>query len=124
MSKLVSVGVADDDMVLRTAGSTPPSPPCSSGAWTPGPVVYTYANKIAVDGNKVVTKAECTFTWAGSPPPPGCKVADISTVTLNPGTTILKDNNTDLLVMGDTASDSYGNTLTVVPGSNTKLKTG
>jgi hypothetical protein len=81
MSKLVSVGVADDDMVLRTAGSVPPGTPCSTGAWTPGPVVYTYANKIAVDGNKVVTKAECDFSWSGSPPPPGGTTTFTSKVT-------------------------------------------
>ena len=123
MSKLVCVGVSDGNMVLATPGIIPPIPPCSSGAWTAGPIIYTYGSKITVDGNKGVTKAECTFIWAGSPPPPPCKVSDTSNVTLSPpSSTKLTDNGKNLLRLGDIAQDSYLNTLLVVGGSNTKLK--
>ena len=124
MSKIICVGVADGDMVMATPGAIP-YPPATSGSWSSGPVIYKNANKLSVNGNKVTFEAECTFLFNGiqTPPPPGAPVSGSSKVTLSPpSSTKLKENGKDLLRIGDIKSDSYGNTLSVVGGSNTKLK--
>ena len=122
MSKLVCVGVADGDMVMATPGGVP-YPPATTGAWSCGPVIYKNASKLSSNGNKVTFEAECTFLFNGAQSPPGTPVSGASNVTLSPlGSTKLKENGKSLLRFGDTKSDTYGNTLTVVSGSNTKLK--
>jgi hypothetical protein len=124
VSKLVCVGVADGDMVMATPGVIP-YPPATSGSWSSGPIIYKNASKLFVNGNNVTFQAECTFLFNGiqTPPPPGTPVSGSSNVTLSPpSSTKLKESGKSLLRIGDTKSDSYGNTLTVVGGSNTKLK--
>lgn len=125
MSKLVCVGVSAGDMVMATPGAVF-YPPAASGIWTAGPVIYKNGTKLSVNSNKVTFEAECTFIFAGFQPPSSyLPVAGTSKVTLSPpGPTKLKENGKNLLRLGDTTSDSFGNTLTVVGGSNTKLKSG
>jgi hypothetical protein len=119
----VSITVALNGDVIATPGSIPPGNCTPAPGWTAGPIIYTNGMKIKVDGTWVITKAECTFIWTGTPPPPGCvPVATNSKVTLNPDTTKLKDNSKDILRNGNTAQDSYLNTLTAVV-SQIKLKT-
>lgn len=119
----MSITVALNGDVIATPGSTPPGNCTPAPGWTAGSVIYTNGTKIKVNGIFVITKAECTFTWTGAPPPLGCSPTTMtSKVTLNPSTTKLKDNSTNILRNGDTAQDSYGNTLTAVV-TQTKLKT-
>lgn len=121
MSKLVCVGVADGNMVLATPGVVP-YPPAASGVWTPGPIIYKNASKLSVNGNMVTFEAECTFMFSGLTPAT-TPVTGSSKVTLTPmGQTKLTENGKSLLRLGDRISDQYNNTLQVISGSNTKLK--
>ena len=114
--------VAIPTMVSVTPGAAMYSP-AVVGTWTASPPTTTSANYITVDGTKVIIQAECVFNFAGTgPTPPGSPVVGSSTVTLNAGTTILRDSTNSLLVVGDTTSDSYGNTVSIVAGQ-IKLKT-
>lgn len=112
--------VALESMITAIVG-TVPYPPAVSGSWTAGTIINTKVIKLSVDGNKVVKKAECTFTFTGVDSI-GNPVSGSSKVTLNASTTVLTDNSDNLLVLGDSANDSYGNTLIVSSGQN-KLRT-
>jgi hypothetical protein len=82
--------------------------------WVAGPITPTLGTKISVNGSKVVLSASCTFT---SPNPP---FTDL--VTLNAGSTVLTDNGSNVLKLGDSITSTQGNKLSVVAGQ-TKLKT-
>jgi len=94
----------------------------ATGLWTAGSITTTSANHLSVDGTKVIIEAECTFTFAGLQIDGTTPVNGSSDVTLSPSSTKLTDSGNDLLVFGDTTSDSYGNTLVIIAGQ-IKLKT-
>jgi len=120
----MSITVALDGDVQATPGSIPPGNCTPAPGWTAGPVIYTDGVKIKVDGTWIITKAECTFTWTGAPPPPGCSpTSTTSKVTLNGTSTKLLDNGKAIIRNNDFAQDSYLNTLTAVV-TQTKLKSG
>ncbi|MFF3335584.1 hypothetical protein ACFYWX_39655 [Streptomyces sp. NPDC002888] len=93
----------------RTADATP-APQTPAGTWqvTPGQPVTVTAGKLRVDTRPVVLGASCGFAFApsptGSPLPP-------STVSANAKNTRLRCDGRPVLLDGDTAQDSYGNTL-------------
>jgi len=117
----MSKPVALSGDIIATPGGVPPAP-CTAGSWSAGPVIETLGAKVSQGGTKVVLQAECTFTFTGTQTPPGIPCSGSSKVTLSANPTKLTDNGSDILVLGDTNSDSYGNTLTASP-SQTKLKT-
>ncbi|RUN74795.1 hypothetical protein EJC47_19765 [Sphingomonas sp. TF3] len=103
--------VAVEGDVSPSPGTTPYSP-AVSGAWSPGAVTYTKYDKLTVGGAKTVWQAKCTFSFAGSDAN-GVAVAGTSNLTLTAGSTKLQGGSSNVLLNGDTANDSYGNTLTV-----------
>jgi len=102
--------VARDGDVSPTAG-TGTFGTAATGTWTPGPVTYTAYAKLTSDGAKAISGAQCTFSFAGSDSS-GTAVAGQSTVTLPAGPTKLQRGEAGVVVSGDLANDSYGNTLT------------
>ena len=80
--------------------------------YTAGDISTTLASKISVDKSKVVLSASCTFTSISLPP---------ETVNLNPNSTVLTDNGSDVLRLGDSQTGTQGNTLLVGSGQ-TKLR--
>ena len=90
-----------------------------TGAWAAVKVVETTDPKLTVGGDAVVHKATCTFTFTGSKG--NTAVADTSTVTLSPHRTTLESGQAAVLLDGDSANDSFGNTLTVKVPAASKL---
>lgn len=89
-----------------------------TGKWTAGTVQETADSKLSADGAAVLHQAECTFTFAGTLGKPPKPVGDSSTVTLRPNRTTLQAGQTAVLLDGDSAHDSFGNTLKIsVPPS-------
>lgn len=99
--------------VNATAGSQP-FKPATDGKWTASPVTYKSYSNLSISGTKVIYEAECTFVFAGTTAPPAsAPVAGTSTVKLTAGTTQLQRGVNNVLKDGDSAKDSYGNTLKV-----------
>lgn len=116
----MSRSVTLDGDVNASPGSTMYAD-ATAGAWAAGPVIHELGAKIKVGGTFVCTKATCTFTFTGTKDLGFTPVVGTSTVSLEPGATLLKDGGTDLLLDGDENSDSYGNALKAEP-EQTKLK--
>lgn len=108
--------------VQATGGAVPFPPATVTTSWVPGPITYTLAKYIQVDGVAAVVKATCTFAFTGLNVL--VPVSGTSTVSLEPqAPTFLNDDGDDLLKNGDVAVDSYGNTLQAVV-TQQKLYTG
>jgi hypothetical protein len=91
-----------------------------TGAWAPPlKVVETTDKKLTVGGNAVVHNATGAFTFTGSKG--NTTVTDASKVTLNPQRTTLESGQVAVLLDGDSAHDSFGNTLTVKVPAVSKL---
>jgi hypothetical protein len=83
----------------------------TSGSWTAGTVTEQTYTWLTVGGAAVVHAASCTFSFTGSD---GMNtVTGTSTVSLTAATTVLQHGSTNVLRNGDSASDTYGNTLAV-----------
>jgi hypothetical protein len=98
-----------------------------TGAWTAGEVTETTDPKLSVGGAAVVQQATCTFSFNGSkgpPPSPPAVIKDSSVVTLSPQQTTLQGGQTAVLLDGDSASDTFGNTLKVSVPAASKLASG
>jgi hypothetical protein len=98
--------------ITATAGTTFYSP-AVKGSWTAGPVqpVTTYS-KLKTGGTAVVHKAECTFSFSGTGPTPAeSPVATTKKVTLVGKTTLLQKGLSNVIVDGDSKTDSWGNKL-------------
>jgi len=123
---MVSKFVAVEGMESAIIGITPPPPPAGSpvsGAWVAGTPVLTKGSFLTVDGDFVLLEVEVEFTFTGVyAPPTGTPYTDTSTVTLTAGNTLLTDDGDDLLLLADSESDSYGNTVLIIAGQ-IKLKT-
>jgi hypothetical protein len=93
-----------------------------TGKWTAGPVRKTTAAKLTSGSDPALLMAVCTFTFAGSLQ--GVQVSDTSSVTLSPGSTRLQTAQSSVLLDGDSAQDSFGNTLSVTVPVSSKLNSG
>jgi|GEM_PF-1941636 len=92
-------------------------PPADKGTWTAATVSYTSYPKLKVNGQQVISKAECTFTFNGSQTlPNGTQnpVSGTETVTLVAKPTKLQGGLSQVLVQGDSKVGVYGNQLQVV----------
>jgi hypothetical protein len=97
--------------VTATAGAGIP-PTADAGIWTAGPVTLTSYDKLTVNGAKAVHQAQCTFSFNGTKgTTPPVTVTDSSTVTLTAAPTILEGSLSNVLRNGDSASDTFGNTV-------------
>jgi len=104
---------------VATAGTVTPTPgtdvtaggKADNGAWTAGPVTELAYPKLTAAQGAVIHGASCRFAFAGSKS--GSPVAVTSSVTLTAAVTKLQHGVAGVLVDGDTASDVYGNALTV-----------
>jgi hypothetical protein len=114
---MAGVAVATEGDVVVTVG-TVPYQLNSSGTWIAGSVSYVSYAYLTVDGKKVVSEASCGFSFSGkedaephkpvvTPGPQTLKLAP-------PQQTLLQKGDAQVLRNGDTASDQWGNTLTVV----------
>jgi hypothetical protein len=112
--------VAIEDMVEITDGAIM-FPPAVNGAWSHSDPTVIKMNKLKVDGDPVIRQVTCVFTFNGTDAF-GVPVIGSSTITFNPNTTVLKVDSYDLLVVGNSISDTYGNTIQISNGQ-TKLKT-
>ena len=102
--------VAREGDASAAAGKTPYTG-ATSGTWTPGSVTETTADRASSDGAKVVTQAKCSFSFSGTNGTSA--VTGSSTVTLSPGSLLLSIDGATPLVDGDSAKDSFGNTVSV-----------
>jgi hypothetical protein len=97
---------------------TAPYQPSSTGVWSAGGVSYVSYAYLMVDGKKVISEASCGFSFSGKKDaPPNDPVATPGPQTLTlapPQQTLLQKGDAQVLRNGDTASDQWGNTLTVV----------
>ena len=84
----------------------------TSGSWTAGPVTETKYDVLTSGGKKVIYKAECSFSFVGENSG-GSAVTGESSVTLEASGTGLQGGSTFVLVDGESANDSYGNTVSV-----------
>ena len=101
--------------VLGDTSATPggsAGPEGSVGVWTPGAVSESSYTQMTNHGPDVIHKAECTFRYVGAKSNPGDTTAE-STVTLSASATVLRVDGGGVLLDGDTAQDSWGNTLSV-----------
>lgn len=110
--------VAVDGTVVAIPGAVP-FPGAQNGTWTAMPVQYTTDPKIKTGGKPVITKAQCTFMFAGVGPAPAFPAVNgQEKVTLSAKKTKLQKQ---VLVEGDMIMSPYGNQLKVV--AVTKIKT-
>ena len=114
---MAGIAVATEGDVVVTLG-TMPYQAGSSGLWSAGSVSYVSYAYLTVDGKKVISEASCGFSFSGkkdaephdpvvTPGPQTLKLAP-------PQPTLLQKGDAHVLRNGDTASDQWGNTLTVV----------
>ncbi|AEH10752.1 MULTISPECIES: hypothetical protein [Protofrankia] len=104
--------------VSATAGSSPYTG-ATSGTWTAGTPQLTTSDVLSSDGQAIVVGASCSFTFSGTNGQ--TNVNGSSTVTLEPGGRALTAAGVCPLVDGDSARDSFGNTVFVA--SNASLVT-
>jgi hypothetical protein len=110
------VAVKGDTQATASLSTAPSTKPDWAGGWAAGTVTETSYSKLTVSGVEVIHEAECTFSFEGvnsavSPTPPPVDME--STITLTASTTILQKGNSNVLVNGDSASDSHGNQLII-----------
>jgi hypothetical protein len=110
-----AVAVAGD--IVATAGSdTTFGGTADTGAWSAGQVTVVDYAKLTIGGqHPVVHEASCTFTFNGSKTAGGATTAvtGSSTVTLRASTTVLQKALSNVLLVGDEARDSFGNSVSV-----------
>jgi hypothetical protein len=116
----VPPSVAREGDVSATPGTTPYTG-AAKGEWTAGTVTYTSYEKVVSGGAKAISKAECTFSFSGSTSG-GSAVSGTETVTLEAQPTKLQKSDAGVIVDGDSATGTFGNTLTASSGE--KLETG
>jgi hypothetical protein len=97
---------------LSTAAGSAPYEGATSGTWTPGTPQLTTSEVLSSDGNPVVVRVSCSFSFSGTNGQ--TSVTGTSTVTLEPGSRALRAAGVCPLVDGDSAQDSFGNSVSVV----------
>lgn len=112
--------VAKKGDVIPIPGTTP-YPPATSGAWIPMPVEYKTHKKLTIKGVETIYEASCKFMFVGVDPTPKPVNGD-EEVVLKAQPTMLKDNDKDMLLMGDEEVGQYGNKLKVVAPNMLKTK--
>jgi hypothetical protein len=97
--------------------------PAVKGNWTaPQMVDETTYPKLTSGGVPVLHKVEATFSFSGNGPPPSEAPVNTTTkVTLVGETTLLQKGLSNVIVDGDTETDSWGNELKA--SASGKLKT-
>lgn len=117
---------------VAVAGNVVPTPgsdvtfggKADSGSWSVGSVTVNAYAKLTVGGSAaVIHEARCTFTFLGSKTagPVTTAVGGTSTVTLRASTTVLQKGLSNVLLDGDEAHDSFGNSLAVHAAPPTTL---
>jgi hypothetical protein len=106
------IAVAVVGNVTPGLGSGPTYPsPSTAGTWAAAQVAPVSYPFLTVGGVAVLHGASCVFTFT---PTDGTSPANpTSTVTLTATATALQKGSTFVLRNGDSAHDTYGNTLTV-----------
>ena len=102
--------VAREGDVSTTVGTTPFTG-ATSGTWTAGDLELTTTGRAQADGKEIVTAASCTFSFAGTNGQ--TNVNGTSVVTLQPASRRLRFGTASPLVHGNSASDTFGNTIRV-----------
>jgi hypothetical protein len=114
---MAGLAVATEGDVVVTLG-TVPYQVGSSGLWSAGSVSYVSYAYLTVDGKKVISEASCGFSFSGKkdvePHDPVVTPGPQSLKLSPPQPTLLQKGDAHVLRHGDTASDQWGNTLTVV----------
>ena len=114
---MAGVAVAAEGDVVVTVG-TVPYQPNSSGLWSAGSVSYVSYAYLTVDGKKVISEASCGFSFSGTknaePHDPVVTPGPQTLKLAPPQPTVLQKGDAQVLRNGDTATDQWGNTLTVV----------
>jgi hypothetical protein len=108
--------VGDVVATVSPATSFPTTgPPTATGSWSAAGVVPVPASGATAGAAKVLVGASCVFTFTGTTTssPSSPFTSPPSTVTLTPRTRVLHRVEGAPLVNGDTASDAFGNKLTV-----------
>jgi hypothetical protein len=107
--------VATEGDVTVTLGTTAPTGLTPPTGWAQdGDITYTTYPFFTVGGKAVIHQASCSFKYTGTDSG-GTTQTMPSSVTLTANPTVLQKGTTNVLLNGDTASDTpYGNTLTVV----------
>ncbi len=100
--------------VSATPGTTPFTG-ANSGAWTAGTISETAYDKVVSGGANAISQAECTFNFSGANAS-GTAVTGSETVTLSAKSTKLQQGAAGVLVAGDSATGTFGNTLTASSG--------
>jgi hypothetical protein len=106
--------VARQGDVSATPGTTPFTG-ATSGTWTAGTIGDTPYDKVVSGGAKAISEARCTFSFSGANAS-GSPVTGSETVTLSAKQTKLQKGASGVLVDGDSATGTFGNTLTALGG--------
>jgi hypothetical protein len=107
---MAGAAVARAADISTTAGSTPYEG-APSRTWTAGTPQLTTSGVLSSDGHPVVVAVSCAFSFSGTNGQ--TSVTGSSTVTLQPGSRALRAAGVCPLVDGDSAEDSFGNTVSV-----------
>jgi hypothetical protein len=112
------------DVTAEPSKTVPKDATTGSGKWTAGAITVVEYDLLTIGGKPAISKAECTFTYAG-----GTQKADSTKpyptttekVTLTAGTTLLQKGASSVLVDGDSKEGSEKNKLSI--SANHKLTT-
>ena len=105
---------------MSATPGTAPFTGADTGAWTAGTISFTSYDKLLSGGRKAISQAECTFSFTGQSSS-GATVTGSETVTLSAQATKVQKGAAGVIVDGDSATGSFGNTLTAA--SSGKLGT-
>jgi hypothetical protein len=85
----------------------------ATGTWSAGTVTHKTYPKLKVGAKAVIYESSCTFSYSGADNSSGATVTGSSTVTLTATNKLTQKRANFVLVNGDSANDSFGNTLKV-----------
>jgi hypothetical protein len=102
---------------VNVTEGTMPFKGADSGSWEADPVTEEPCNRLTIGGKTVIRGASCLFRFTGKAS--GATVTGSETVTLTPGATALRGEQSSVLRHGDSKTGHYGNKLEV--NTNNKL---
>jgi hypothetical protein len=109
---------------VYTSSAKLPADTQQTGSWQNQTFVVTKGTKLSVDSKLVEILAAATWLYIGGQSAPGVPLPPVpDSATLNPSNTILTDNSSNILRLGDKATGSVdsGNYIEVENGQ-TKLR--
>jgi hypothetical protein len=104
--------VAVTGEVVATPGTTPFTGANPGGSWTAGSISMQTYGKLTIGDQPVMHGASCTFSFSGTTGT-GAPISGSEVVTLTAGTTVLQKGQSGVLVQGNSATGTFGNTLAV-----------